>query len=454
MKTTIGNSNLNKPLINNNFVKKKKENKNNIHIINKEKKEQSEIKSKIEIDSQKINVYDNKYENIFGIVNIGNTCYINSFLQILFHTPNFLEELKKVKKEKHLQNLNLIDDLIGLSIDPKNDKYIRNIKESMGNVEKSFGEYCQNDSQEFGIGLLEQIIKIIKGKINFKEDETKEIVITPENVKEISNELFKNYKEKYFNEEKLTFLEKMFQFHESTVKKIIEGNKLNKIKDIDFKSYLSVDLSFPENIKQNKIKLINLLENKYLYYPLEKYTETMNEVNYKNDNLNERQNSEETTPNKRQNNDFKDSCLYYCIKKICGFFKKFINYFYSRNNNDYQNIKELNYIYETKFASLPEILILNINRVMNGRPLYNNTLIFEDILDLGKFVNENFDINRFTKYKLYAINERNGITQKFGHYHSYVKIDNKWYYFNDCHFDQSEPNYSSEEVVGLYYKKI
>jgi len=437
-----------------------KEQKSNIQIINKEKNEQDEIKSTIEIDSLNLKLNENickknnKYADVFGFNNIGNTCYINSFMQILFHTPNFLKELKKVKNEKHQQNLNLIDDLIGLSEDPKNDKYIRNIKELMGNVEKSFGENCQNDSQEFGMGLLEQIIVLIKGKIYFIEDETREIEITPSNLKEISNELFKKYKDKYFNEEKLTFLEKMFQFHESTVIKITEGNGHQKIKDIDFNSYLSVDLSFPENTQKSKINLINLIENKYLYYPLEKDIESKNEIFYKNDNLDQSQNSEETTPNKRQNNQTDDNCFFYCIKKIFNFVKNTIKNFCHGNNNDYQNIKELSYTYETKFASLPEILILNINRAINGRPLYNNTLIIEDILDIGKFVNENIYNNKSTKYKLYAINERSGITQEYGHYYSYAKINDKWYYFNDCCFKQKEPNYSSKEVVGLYYKRI
>ena len=447
----------------NNLLKKMEEQKINIQIINKEKNEKDEIKSTIKIDSQNLKLNENnknickknnKYENVFGFNNIGNTCYINSFMQILFHTPNFLKELKKVKNEKHQQNLNLIDDLIGLSEDPKNDKYIRDIKKLMGNMEKSFGEYCQNDSQEFGTGLLEQIIVLIKGKINFIEDETREIEITPSNLKEISNELFKKYKEKYFNEEKLTFLEKMFQFHESTIKKITEGNGHIKIKDIDFNSYLSVDLSFPENTQKSKIYLINLIENKYLYYTLEKDIETKNEIFYKNDNLNQSLNFEETTPNKGQNNQTDDNCILYLIKKIINFFKNTIKNIFNRDNNAYQNIKELTYTYETKFASLPEILILNINRAINGKPLYNNTLIIEDILDLNKFVDENIYNNKSTKYKLYAINKRSGITQDYGHYYSYAKINDIWYYFNDCSFKQEEPNYSSKEAVGLYYKRI
>lgn len=46
-------------------------------------------------------IYDKNYisETQIGIINIGNTCFINSILQILFHTPIFLDEFLKHTKE-------------------------------------------------------------------------------------------------------------------------------------------------------------------------------------------------------------------------------------------------------------------------------------------------------------------------------------------------------------------
>lgn len=40
------------------------------------------------------NENDFEYKTV-GFPNIGNSCYMNSFLQILLHCPNFLKELKK-----------------------------------------------------------------------------------------------------------------------------------------------------------------------------------------------------------------------------------------------------------------------------------------------------------------------------------------------------------------------
>lgn len=39
------------------------------------------------------NLKENKIKE-FGFKNIGNTCYMNSFLQILLHIPNFISKLK------------------------------------------------------------------------------------------------------------------------------------------------------------------------------------------------------------------------------------------------------------------------------------------------------------------------------------------------------------------------
>ena len=46
-------------------------------------------------------------------------------------------------------------------------------------------------------------------------------------------------------------------------------------------------------------------------------------------------------------------------------------------------------MYTTKFASLPQVLILNINRAMLGKPLYDNIITFEKTLDVNEFVDKN-----------------------------------------------------------------
>ena len=57
----------------------------------------------------------------------------------------------------------------------------------------------------------------------------------------------------------------MFHFHESTVIRLFENNNIEKIINIDFNTYLAVDLSIPMNTKKKNINLIDLFKNKYLY---------------------------------------------------------------------------------------------------------------------------------------------------------------------------------------------
>jgi ubiquitin C-terminal hydrolase len=45
---------------------------------------------------------NNFNQELEGFDNIGSTCYMNSFLQIILHTPGFLLELKKSKMRKTL----------------------------------------------------------------------------------------------------------------------------------------------------------------------------------------------------------------------------------------------------------------------------------------------------------------------------------------------------------------
>ena len=345
---------------------------------------------------------------------------MNSFLQILFHTPGFLKTLKKTKKERNL-DVNLINNLINLSEDPTNTKYLKNIKHLMGEVDTSFGDYCQNDSQEFGVELLDKIISLIKGKSSFDEEKEKDLEITDENQKEISNELFKQYKEKYFNEE--ICLEKMFQFHESTIIRLFEENDIKKITNYEFNTYLSVDLSIPANQNNNNINLKDLLKNKYLY-SLDKNIDTEEK-----DNLSEINQEKE-----------EKSCFINFIYNVKLLFKCFFSFTcncfsFGRSNNDSKinniNLKQQNYICTTKFASLPQILILNINRAMQGKPLYDNIINFEETLDVKEFIDKNIILDKSTKYELYAINECNGNSPNSGHCYSSIKIKGNWYKFND-----------------------
>ena len=107
-----------------------------------------------------------------------------------------------------------------------------------------------------------------------------------------------------------------------------------------------------------------------------------------------------------------------------------------------------------KLASLPKILILNINRAMFKKELNTNNLKYPETLDLSEFVDKNLYKKQLNNYEIYAVNERSGDSIQYGHYYSYIKIENKWYKFNDNSVTDETPDFCSQYVVGLYYKKI
>ena len=70
-------------------------------------KKQSSINQSNE---KKIIISDKYYNKKIGFKNLGNTCYMNSFLQILIHIPGFIEKLKN--DENIIKKNNIFDYLI------------------------------------------------------------------------------------------------------------------------------------------------------------------------------------------------------------------------------------------------------------------------------------------------------------------------------------------------------
>ena len=70
-------------------------------------------------------------EKVFGFYNIGNSCYINSFLQIIIHCQNFLQQIKAYNN--NFLDYPLINCIITLS--KKNDRNcLEQLRQLMGNI--------------------------------------------------------------------------------------------------------------------------------------------------------------------------------------------------------------------------------------------------------------------------------------------------------------------------------
>ena len=187
---------------------------------------------------------ENFEESIIGFHNLGNTCYMNSFLQILFHCPGFLKALKDDCGDLFDQPC-LIKSLIGLSENPRSFQCLKDIKKYMSDEYSEYGSSRQNDSQDFGKDLINKIIKNIGGE---KEDsysdgesecETENITIKDKIEK--YDFYLKNLKSK---DEKRILVEDLFQLIESEEKISYRGARLF------FNTSLSIDLFFPKSNKE------------------------------------------------------------------------------------------------------------------------------------------------------------------------------------------------------------
>ena len=193
-----------------------------------------------------------KEVSIFGLKNIGLTCYMNSFLQLLFHCPKFLTELKKFEKE--IKYTDIIKKLVNIIKNPENESNLYRFKNSLKNISKRYSDFTQCDSQIFGIDLINSIIAEIKNEKSYFTTES--ISETNHSSKINPQEEYKYFLEKYQND--LISLEKMFLINEYR----IYAKKNNK--EIRFDSSLNISLTFPtKNINQIKFTLKELLDYKY-----------------------------------------------------------------------------------------------------------------------------------------------------------------------------------------------
>ena len=110
---------------------------------------------------------------------------------------------------------------------------------------------------------------------------------------------------------------------------------------------------------------------------------------------------------------------------------------------------------QTKIVKPPEVLNLCIQRFQDEQQKNECYIEFPDILDLAEFIDNDLEYNGETMYFLFGIINHVG-TMEFGHYYSYIKINNNdWYEFNDDKVTKINTiDYNSSSVYSLFYLKV
>lgn len=335
-------------------------------------------------------------DGLSGLANMGNTCYLNSCMQVLSHTnplniflkTDYVNKLNQVPDSILLLEWHKLRDLIwseNCTIAPNGFlNAIRKISKIKG--KELFSGFEQNDVSEFLLFIIDCFHNALKREVNIN------ISGTPNNYTDIL--AIKCY----------TMLRDMYKNEYSEMIDIFFGITITQIQSIETKEILScrpemfcvLSLPIPLHNLNSKITLFDCL-NEYC-----KVERLENENAYFNDNTNKKENVDRGT----------------------------------------------------LFWSLPQILIIDIKRyTFTGKKLQNYIDIPLENVSFSRYIN-GYNPDSYV-YDLYGICNHSGGTQG-GHYTSYVKVENdKWYEFNDTNVReiQQEKLISNKSYCFFYMKK-
>jgi ubiquitin C-terminal hydrolase len=342
-----------------------------------------------------MNIENYKNKGLSGLANLGNTCFINSCMQVISHTyelNDFLEKEIYKKKLKNKPDTALImewDNLRKLMwntncvISP--GKFIKTIqKVAQIKGMDLFAGYSQNDLPEFLLFIIDCFHSSLSREIKMTisgnpENETDKIAI-------MCFEMIKTMYSKEYSEIWNIF----YAVHVSEISNLETGEKIKSSPE----PYFMIDLPIPENNKSPSLI----------------------------------------------------DCFNYYVQ---GEVLEGENAWYNENTKERINIRK-----KILFWSFPNILVLDFKR-FNNRFQKNQILITFplDELDLSNYViGYKKDIY---KYELYGVCNHSGSTMG-GHYTAYIKNANgKWYHFNDTTVSEVSiiNTIISPKAYVLFYRK-
>ena len=343
-----------------------------------------------------INSIFNKYNDkgLTGLANCGNSCYINSCLQVLSHTyefniflsdENYKKKLNKISDSVLLLEWDKLRELMwsdNCTIAPWG--FIKSVQKVATLKDRDiFTGYGQNDVQEFLLFLIEAFHNSMAREVDMEIKG--DVINNTDKLAKSCYEMMKNMYKKEYSE----MLNIFYGIHMS----VISCKNTNENLSIRPEPFSVMSLPIPDIKNPSLIDCLNL----------------------------------------------------YCKQEIL----EGENAWYNDVTKTTQGVKR-----GIIFWSLPKILIIDLKR-WNFKGEKNNTNIDIplSVINLSKYV---YGYNKKSyKYQLYGVCNHYGGSSG-GHYTAYVKnANNNWYSYNDTNVDLiSDEKIISSRAYCLFFRKI